>query len=100
MFTVIPSLVLILTKAPRVISIIASIMSVLGSTQVQKILTAIKDAMHDEGTMPNTADEPTRERFVHRILQRMSFKTLGISQEQYAAMQNVYKNAENFSAIA
>ena len=93
MFTFITNLWAIATKAPQIIGIIAAIMNVLGSTQVQKILTAIRDAMHDEGAMPNTADEPTRERLVTRIFRRLAFKTLGTSQEQYAAMCEKYRNS-------
>ena len=89
--TFITNLWAILTKAPQIIGIIAAIMNVIGSTQVRKVLEAIKEAMHDEGAAPNgTTDEPTRERLVTRIFRRLAFKTLGTSQEQYAAMCEKY----------
>lgn len=75
----------ILTKAPNIIAIIKAIMDVIGSTQVQKILEAIRDAMHDEGAMPNgTTDEPGRKRLATRIRERFARQTLGMSDTEYA----------------
>ena len=99
--TFITNLWAILTKAPQIIGIIAAIMNVLGSTQVQKVLEAIKEAMHDEGAMPNpTTDEPTRERLVTRIFRRLALRNLNLTEGQVAAMQNVYKNAANSATLA
>ena len=100
MFTFITNLWAIATKAPQIIGIIAAIMNVLGSTQVQKILTAIRDAMKDEGAIPNTADEPTRERIGRRVLRRLALRNLNITEGQYAAMQSVYHNRANSDSLA
>jgi len=95
MFTFITNLWAIATKAPQIIGIIAAIMNVLGSTQVQKILEAVREAMQAESqtTTPIQSDEPARERFVTRVLRRLAFRTLGISQEQYVAMCEKYRNS-------
>ena len=99
--TFITNLWAILTKAPQIIGIIAAIMNVIGSTQVRKVLEAIKEAMHDEGAAPNgTTDEPTRERLVTRIFRRLALRNLNLTEGQVAAMQNVYKNAANSATLA
>ena len=102
MFTFITNLWAIATKAPQIIGIIAAIMNVLGSTQVQKILEAVREAMQAESqtTTPIQSDEPARERFVTRVLRRLALRNLDITEGQYAAMQNVYHNRTNSDSLA
>ena len=85
------NLLAILWKAPQIIGIIRAITDVIGLTQMQRVLEAIRGAMHDEGTSPNgSTDEPERERLVTRIFRRLAFRTLGVSEEQYADMCKLY----------
>jgi len=89
--TFISNLWAILWKAPQIIGIIRAIIDVIGSAQMQRVLEAIRGAMHDEGAPPNgTTDEPTRERLVTRIFRRLAFRTLGVGEEQYTDMCKLY----------
>jgi len=63
----------ILRSAQQIIGIIKAILDIVGSTQVQKILESIRDALKKEtplGVPPTT--EPERERLVKRILRRLA----------------------------
>jgi len=63
----------ILFKAPQIIGIIKAILDVIGSTQVQKVLESIRDALKtekQENSIPTS--EPERERLVKRIFKRLS----------------------------
>ena len=70
--TFLTNLWLILTKAPQIIGIIKTIIDIVGSTQVQKLLEAIRDAMKIEIADKPPQTEPERERLVRRFLQRWS----------------------------
>ena len=73
----------ILIKAPQIIGIIKAIIDLVGSTQVQKILEAIRDALQTEVSNPALppATEPERERIVQRLFRRLAFKSPGASEE-------------------
>ena len=60
----------ILVKAPQIIGIIKAIIDIVGSTQVQKILTALLDALKTEVPEEPPTSEPERERLVKRFLRR------------------------------
>ena len=77
----------ILVNAPQIIGIIKTIIDVVGSAQVQKILESIRDALKTE--VPNSVlppmTEPDRERLVKRLFRRLAFKSLGMSEQEYIA---------------
>ena len=62
----------ILRSAPQLIGIIKAIIDVIGSTQVQKILESIREALKTE-TQSNVipTSEPERERLIKRIFRRL-----------------------------
>lgn len=71
--TLLSNLWQILRSAPQILGIIKAIIDVVGSTQVQKILESIRDALKTEmlpGVIPTS--EPERERLVKRILRRLA----------------------------
>jgi hypothetical protein len=63
----------IITKAPQIIGIVKAIIDIVGSTQVQKLLEAIRDAMTSEIADPNKPPqtEPERERLVKRLIRAL-----------------------------
>jgi len=68
----------ILRSAPQIIGIIKAILDVVGSTQVQKILESIRDALKTETqAQAIPTSEPERERLVKRILRRVSQERSG-----------------------
>jgi len=77
----------ILIKAPQIIGIIKAIIDVVGSEQVQKILEAIREALKKETPVDSLpATEPERERVVRRLFQRLAINTLGMTEQEYAAI--------------
>ena len=92
--TLLSNLWVILTQAPQIIGIIKAIIDIVGSAQVQTLLTAIRDALKkqatEDGTIQNTESE--RVRFFQRVLQRRTFGNLGMSDTEYAAF--CYPNSE------
>ena len=86
----------VLVKAPQVIGIIKAIIDLIGSSQVQKILEAIRDALGSEVTNPTLppATEPERERMVKRLFRRLAFKSLGMSEQEYTAFVDYQQNKD------
>ena len=83
-----------LLTSPQILKIIVAIMKLFGPTQAIKILAAILEAAQTESkTTTPTQDEPARVRFVQRVFRRLAFRTLGTSQEEYAAMCAKYHNS-------
>lgn len=62
----------ILTKAPQIIGMIKSIIDLVGSEHVQKILETIQEALQTESSLPDmrTASKPERERIVRKLLRQ------------------------------
>jgi hypothetical protein len=79
-------------KLPAIIAILKSIIDVIGSDQVQKILEAIRGALIKESPekipeIPQTENQ--RIRIVKRLQQRLGLAWLGMSEAEYVAYCNI-----------
>jgi len=68
------NLLQILFKAPQIIGIIKTILDIVGSAQVQRLLESIRDALKTEVPHPDSPPptEPERERLVKRLFRRLA----------------------------
>ena len=66
----------VLKAAPQIIGIVKTIIDLVGSAQVQKILEAIRDALKQEIPTSDAVpiSEPERKRIVTRLFRRLASK--------------------------
>ncbi|MDR0704302.1 MAG: hypothetical protein LBF88_04865 [Planctomycetaceae bacterium] len=88
MITLLKNLWVIGMKLPALIAILKSIIDVIGSEQVKRILEAIRDAVRGESVIPipeTPQTEAQRLRIVQRLRQRLALSWLNMTESEYTA---------------
>jgi len=89
MLTFISNLYFVLRNFPSAITIIKTVMDIIGSQAVQNILEAVRDAVRTEQRQCSIEPitEPQRKRFVQRVRDRIALQLLGLRREQMPTLQ-------------
>jgi hypothetical protein len=90
-------------KLPTIIAILKSIIDVIGSDQVKRILEAIRDAVAGESVNPIPEipqTEGQRRRIADRIRRRLGLTWLGMTDAEYMAYCNIKNVSENIDQNA
>jgi hypothetical protein len=99
MLTFLYNLFIILRKVPTAIGIVKAILDIVGSETVTQLFAIVHEAVQRvkiENPAPQgLTTAPERQRFLQRLRGRIAQRMLGVSDTEFATIQNVFANTRD-----